>query len=121
MPDFFYVRKSPWIGYIYCLLNCYSVEKLRPEKELQRAKTDINRSKSKIRDLFQRLDTMAAEGKFPETLYDSEGLIDSEDVSEDQKSLCIYFFAGDVAFWRKSFLSCVIYFPMTDILCEVWI
>ncbi|KMT10096.1 hypothetical protein BVRB_5g118590 [Beta vulgaris subsp. vulgaris] len=76
------------IHYEQNLLDAYSsegwrgqsVEKLRPEKELQRAKTDINRSKSKIRDLFQRLDTMAAEGKFPETLYDSEGLIDSEDI-----------------------------------------
>lgn len=76
------------IHYEQNLLDAYSsegwrgqsLEKLRPEKELERAKADINRSKLKIRDLFQRLDSMAAEGKFPDSLYDSEGLIDSEDI-----------------------------------------
>uniref|UniRef100_A0A803L8B7 Homeobox domain-containing protein n=1 Tax=Chenopodium quinoa TaxID=63459 RepID=A0A803L8B7_CHEQI len=76
------------IHYEQNLLDAYSsegwrgqsVEKLRPEKELQRAKADINRSKLKIRDLFQRFDSMLAEGKFPETLYDADGLIDSEDI-----------------------------------------
>uniref|UniRef100_A0A803MFT9 Pathogenesis-related homeodomain protein n=1 Tax=Chenopodium quinoa TaxID=63459 RepID=A0A803MFT9_CHEQI len=76
------------IHYEQNLLDAYSsegwrgqsIEKLRPEKELQRAKADINRSKLKIRDLFQRLDSMLAEGKFPETLYDADGLIDSEDI-----------------------------------------
>ncbi|KAL9251636.1 Homeobox protein HAT3.1-like protein [Drosera capensis] len=57
-----------------------SVEKLRPEKELDRAKTDINRFKIKIRTLFLRLDEMSAEGRFPESLFDSEGMIDSEDI-----------------------------------------
>ncbi|KAH9605488.1 hypothetical protein KSS87_011864 [Heliosperma pusillum] len=57
-----------------------SLEKLRPEKELQRAKADINRSKVKIRELFHKLDSISTEGKFPESLYDSEGLIDSEDI-----------------------------------------
>ncbi|KAL9270726.1 Homeobox protein HAZ1-like protein [Drosera capensis] len=57
-----------------------SVEKLRPEKELDRAKTDINRFKIKIRMLFLRLDEMSAEGRFPESLFDSEGMIDSEDI-----------------------------------------
>ncbi|GAB2219833.1 hypothetical protein Droror1_Dr00007470 [Drosera rotundifolia] len=57
-----------------------SVEKLKPEKELDRAKTDINRFKIKIRTLFLRLDEMSAEGRFPESLFDSEGMIDSEDI-----------------------------------------
>ncbi|KAK9677756.1 hypothetical protein RND81_11G165100 [Saponaria officinalis] len=76
------------INYEQSLLDAYSnegwrgqsLEKLRPEKELQRAKTDINRFKVKIRELFHRLDTMSCEGKFPDSLYDSEGLIDSEDI-----------------------------------------
>ncbi|XP_076953905.1 pathogenesis-related homeodomain protein-like [Bidens hawaiensis] len=57
-----------------------SLEKLRPEKELERAKSDIRRYKLKIRDLFKRIDTSREEGRIPETLYDSEGLIDCEDI-----------------------------------------
>ncbi|GAB4838839.1 hypothetical protein Ancab_028381 [Ancistrocladus abbreviatus] len=57
-----------------------SLEKLRPEKELQRAKASINRCKLKIRALFQQLDEISAEGRFPDSLYDSEGQIDSEDI-----------------------------------------
>ncbi|KAL2602325.1 hypothetical protein AAZX31_10G247700 [Glycine max] len=58
----------------------YSIEKLKPEKELQRAKSEILRRKLKIRDLFQNLDSLCAEGKFPESLFDSAGEIDSEDI-----------------------------------------
>lgn len=57
-----------------------SLEKLRPEKELERAKSDINRYKLRIRNLFQRIDTSCEEGRIPDSLYDSEGLIDSEDI-----------------------------------------
>lgn len=59
-----------------------SLEKIRPEKELQRAKSDINRFKLRIRDLFQKIDKSCEEGRFPDTLYDSDGLIDSEDVRD---------------------------------------
>ncbi|XP_020225178.1 homeobox protein HAT3.1 isoform X2 [Cajanus cajan] len=58
----------------------YSMEKLKPEKELQRAKSEILRRKLKIRDLFRNLDSLCAEGKLPESLFDSEGEIDSEDI-----------------------------------------
>lgn len=57
-----------------------SLEKIKPEKELQRAKSEIFRRKLKIRDLFQRLDLSCAEGRLPEALFDSEGEIDSEDI-----------------------------------------
>ncbi|XWS39896.1 hypothetical protein CRYUN_Cryun18bG0093900 [Craigia yunnanensis] len=57
-----------------------SLEKLKPEKELQRATSEILRRKLKIRDLFQRIDSLCAEGRFPESLFDSEGQIDSEDI-----------------------------------------
>lgn len=62
-------------------LTC-SLEKLKPEKELQRATSEILRRKLKIRDLFQHIDSLCAEGKLPESLFDSEGQIDSEDVGE---------------------------------------
>ncbi|XP_052195711.1 homeobox protein HOX1A isoform X2 [Diospyros lotus] len=57
-----------------------SLEKIKPEKELQRAKSEIFRCKLKIRDLFQRLDLSIAEGRLPASLFDSEGQIDSEDI-----------------------------------------
>ncbi|KAK9077202.1 hypothetical protein SSX86_005538 [Deinandra increscens subsp. villosa] len=57
-----------------------SLEKLRPEKELERAKSDIHRYKLKIRELFKQIDASCEEGRIPETLYDSEGQIDSEDI-----------------------------------------
>ncbi|KAM7474728.1 hypothetical protein LguiB_021971 [Lonicera macranthoides] len=57
-----------------------SLEKIKPEKELQRAKSEIFRCKLKIRDLFQRLHISCAEGRLPEHLFDSEGEIDSEDI-----------------------------------------
>ncbi|KAK4378480.1 hypothetical protein RND71_000342 [Anisodus tanguticus] len=57
-----------------------SLEKIKLEKELQRAKTHIFRYKLKIRDLFQRLDTLLAQGRLPASLFDDEGEIDSEDI-----------------------------------------
>ncbi|KAK4752153.1 hypothetical protein SAY87_020951 [Trapa incisa] len=57
-----------------------SLEKLKPEKELERATSEIVRRKLKIRDLFQRLDSMFSEGMLPETLFDKEGMISSEDI-----------------------------------------
>lgn len=57
-----------------------SVEKLKPDKEIERAKSEIVRRKLKIRDVFQHLDSLCVEGKLSEDLFDSEGMIDSEDV-----------------------------------------
>ncbi|XP_028767683.1 homeobox protein HAT3.1 [Neltuma alba] len=58
----------------------YSMEKLKPEKELQRAKSKILSFKLKIRDLFRHLDALCAEGRLPQSLFDSEGEICSEDI-----------------------------------------
>ncbi|XP_044507692.1 homeobox protein HAT3.1 isoform X2 [Mangifera indica] len=76
------------INYEQSLISAYSgegwkglnVEKLKPEKELKRATSEILRLKLKIRDLFQHLDSLCAEGQFPESLFDSDGQIDSEDI-----------------------------------------
>ncbi|CAA2980493.1 pathogenesis-related homeodomain [Olea europaea subsp. europaea] len=57
-----------------------SLEKLKPEKELQRAKSHILEYKLRIRELFQRLDLSLAVGRLPPSLFDSEGEIDSEDI-----------------------------------------
>ncbi|KAJ6795399.1 homeobox protein HOX1A-like [Iris pallida] len=57
-----------------------SAEKIRPEKELERAKSEILRCKLRIRELFRHLDSLSSEGRFQESLFDSEGQIDSEDI-----------------------------------------
>ncbi|XP_020091779.1 homeobox protein HOX1A [Ananas comosus] len=57
-----------------------SLEKIRPEKELERAKSEILRCKLRLRDTFKHLDTLISEGKFDESLFDSEGEISSEDI-----------------------------------------
>lgn len=62
-------------------MELFSLDKIKPEKELQRAKAEIFGRKLKIRDLFQRLDLSRFEGRLPEVLFDSQGEIDSEDVS----------------------------------------
>ncbi|CAI0470430.1 unnamed protein product [Linum tenue] len=57
-----------------------NLEKLKPEKELQRASSDIFRHKVKIRELFKHIDSLCAEGSFPASIFDSDGQISSEDI-----------------------------------------
>ncbi|XP_040381582.1 homeobox protein HAZ1 isoform X2 [Oryza brachyantha] len=57
-----------------------SLEKIRPEKELERAKAEILRCKLRIREAFQSLDSLLSEGKLEESLFDSAGEISSEDI-----------------------------------------
>lgn len=57
-----------------------SIDKLKPEKELQRASSEILQCKLRLREMFQRLDAICAEGAYPKSMFDSEGLLDSEDV-----------------------------------------
>ncbi|KAF7030466.1 hypothetical protein CFC21_042006 [Triticum aestivum] len=57
-----------------------SLEKIRPEKELERAKAEILRCKLRIREAFRNMDSLLLEGKLDESLFDSEGEISSEDI-----------------------------------------
>jgi hypothetical protein len=57
-----------------------SLEKLRPEKEIERAKAAIIKCKLKIRESFKELGLLAAEGKLDNSLFDDKGEIDCEDV-----------------------------------------
>ena len=57
-----------------------SLEKIRPEKELERAKAEILRCKLRIREAIRNMDALLSEGKLDESLFDSEGEISSEDV-----------------------------------------
>ncbi|RCV16915.1 hypothetical protein SETIT_3G176600v2 [Setaria italica] len=57
-----------------------SLDKIRPEKELERAKAEILRCKLRIREVFQNLDSLLSKGKIDESLFDSEGEISCEDI-----------------------------------------
>ncbi|CAN6327590.1 unnamed protein product [Urochloa humidicola] len=57
-----------------------SLDKIRPEKELERAKAEILRCKLRIREVFQNLDSLLSKGKIDETLFDDEGEIACEDI-----------------------------------------
>lgn len=57
-----------------------SLDKIRPEKELERAKAEILRCKLRIREAFQNLDSLLMKGKIDESLFDSEGEIACEDI-----------------------------------------
>lgn len=63
------------------------MEKIRPEKELQRAKNEILHCKFRIRGQFKQLMTLLSEGKLEDNLFDSQGQISSEDVCKMFQSL----------------------------------
>ncbi|KAL7199473.1 hypothetical protein ACSBR2_021699 [Camellia fascicularis] len=74
------------IGYHQTLIDAYSGKDWRGQSletkpvELQDAQFEILHCKLKIRHLFQHLDLLTARGKFPASLFDSEGQIDSDDI-----------------------------------------
>jgi hypothetical protein len=72
-----------------------SLDKIRPEKELERAKAEIVRCKLRIREVFQNLDSLLTKGKIDESLFDSDGEISCEDVRQNViliPYLCLFFF-----------------------------
>lgn len=83
----------------FSFLSFCSLEKLKPEKELEKAKSHILRYKLRIRALFQHIDQSLAVGKLPESLFDSQGEIDSEDVGRN--SVCI------VAIFFHRYITCM--------------
>ncbi|CAN6449701.1 unnamed protein product [Victoria cruziana] len=74
--------------YEQCLIEAYSGEgwnrqsqdKVKPEKEIKRAASEILKCKKKIRDSFKDLELLCAEGKHQDSLFDSEGQIHSDDI-----------------------------------------
>lgn len=76
-----YIVEGCISSYIMVMIqNICSLEKIRPEKELERAKAEILRCKIKIREAFRNMDSLVSEGKHEESLFDSAGEIFSEDV-----------------------------------------
>ncbi|KAL6845576.1 hypothetical protein ACP4OV_025071 [Aristida adscensionis] len=57
-----------------------SSEKIRPEKELERARAEILRCKLRIREAFRNMDSLLSDGRLEESLFDSAGEIYSEDI-----------------------------------------
>ncbi|XP_057829975.2 homeobox protein HAT3.1-like [Cryptomeria japonica] len=57
-----------------------SQEKIRPEKELQKAASKISQLKLQIREAFHQLHTLLLEGVLEEAAFDSQGQVNSEDI-----------------------------------------
>jgi remodeling and spacing factor 1 len=70
------------------------LEKIRPEKELERAKAEILQCKLRIREAFRNMDLVLSEGKLEESLFDSAGEISSEDVGS-----CILYLLLSYLIW----------------------
>lgn len=76
------------IGFEQSMIDAYSSEgwkgqsqeKIRPEKELQKAASKILQCKLAIREAFHHLDSLCLEGSLQESAFDSEGQINSEDI-----------------------------------------
>lgn len=76
------------IGFEQNMIDAYSSEgwkgqsqeKIRPEKELQKAASKILQCKLAIREAFHHLDSLLLEGSLQESDFDSEGQINSEDI-----------------------------------------
>lgn len=76
------------IGFEQSMIDAYSSEgwkgqsqeKIRPEKELQKAASKILQFKLAIREAFHHLHSVCLEGSLQESAFDSEGQINSEDI-----------------------------------------
>ena len=66
---------------VHVLHGVGSREKIRPERELQRAKAQILQFQLGIRDAIQQLDSLGLQGTMKEHVFDSDGQIHHGDVS----------------------------------------
>ncbi|KAM3345577.1 hypothetical protein ACQJBY_020209 [Aegilops geniculata] len=57
-----------------------SLEKIRPEKELERAKAEIMQCKIRIREAFQKLDNLLTVGKLEKSSFDTKRMISCDHI-----------------------------------------
>uniref|UniRef100_A0A0D6R2W9 Uncharacterized protein n=1 Tax=Araucaria cunninghamii TaxID=56994 RepID=A0A0D6R2W9_ARACU len=76
------------IGFEQSMIDAYSSEgwkgqsqeKIRPEKELQKAASKIVQCKLAIREAFRELHSLSLEGSLEKSAFDNEGQVNSEDI-----------------------------------------
>ncbi|KAH9314291.1 hypothetical protein KI387_022918, partial [Taxus chinensis] len=76
------------IGFEQNMIDAYSSEgwkgqsqeKIRPERELQKAASKILQCKLQIREALHQLHSLCLEGSLEETAFDTEGQVNSEDI-----------------------------------------
>ena len=66
---------------VHVLHGVGSREKIRPERELERAKAQILQFQLGIRDAIQQLDSLGLQGAMKGCVFDSDGQIHHKDVS----------------------------------------
>lgn len=96
-----------------------SLEKIRPEKELERAKSEILRCKLRIRDSIYHLDSLLSEGRPDENLFDNDEI--------DYENVCaIHECYSTAIFWKRiwsheSYYFLAFFYLTADNLCNMWL